>query len=421
VPELRFFEQELQEMLITPRWGDGIVARFDLSEIEALQEDGNAVADTQRKDVAAGILTINEVRNERGLEPVPWGDAVWLPATLTPHEDATPPEPAAAPAPAPGQRSYRRYIPPERHEATLLAVVKAHGERLDAHARRFQEIQSGLFERQQRDALRRLRAVRSAGDVVIKQGMGDTLFDPDQWILLFREMGIPLYNRAIADSAGGQIAAFDLGFAFDVRNEITQRWIEQRAAFWAREVNDETARLLTQELQAAQQAGEGIPQIRERVEKVFRFNDAIRAERIARTEMQSASNQGAVEAYRQSNVVEGKRWLAVLDGREREAHGAAHGQVVPLQGKFDVGGEWLDHPGDMSGSAENVINCRCAVAPVLSRGTRAASQAATVPLTYADLDSALTRRIGALETRLAAELALESRNGHKNGTGLTQN
>ncbi|HKI31907.1 MAG TPA: phage portal protein [Gemmataceae bacterium] len=35
-------------------------------------------------DMKYGIVTINEVRGERGLPPVPWGDVPWIPATLWP-------------------------------------------------------------------------------------------------------------------------------------------------------------------------------------------------------------------------------------------------------------------------------------------------------------------------------------------------
>ena len=37
-------------------------------------------------------------------------------------------------------------------------------------------------------------------------------------------------------------------------------------------------------------------------------------------------------------------------------------QSVGLEEMFDIGGERMDHPGDPVGSAENVINCRCAIA-----------------------------------------------------------
>ena len=33
-----------------------------------------------------GVVTINEVRSERGLPPVPWGDVPWLPQRWLPTD-----------------------------------------------------------------------------------------------------------------------------------------------------------------------------------------------------------------------------------------------------------------------------------------------------------------------------------------------
>ena len=59
-----------------------------------------------------------------------------------------------------------------------------------------------------------------------------------------------------------------------------------------------------------------------------------------------------------------KEWIAGLDGRTRDAHVAANGQRRNMNEKFTVMGEQLNHPGDSAGSASNVINCRCASAPI---------------------------------------------------------
>ena len=146
---------------------------------------------------------------------------------------------------------------------------------------------------------------------------------------------------------------------------MVQQWIDARLNLWSRLTNDETGRLLNQEVIAALDAGESIREMQVRVEKVFNFNDVVRSERIARTEMLSASNRGALEAYRQSGVVERKRWLAARDDRTRDAHAEANGQTVALDVPFLVMGESVMAPGE--GSAANSINCRCTIVPLLER------------------------------------------------------
>ena len=42
----------------------------------------------QIADLKYGVVTINEIRAERGLPPVPWGDVPWLPLPVGAHRHA---------------------------------------------------------------------------------------------------------------------------------------------------------------------------------------------------------------------------------------------------------------------------------------------------------------------------------------------
>lgn len=56
-----------------------------------------------------------------------------------------------------------------------------------------------------------------------------------------------------------------------------------------------------------------------------------------------------------------KRWDSTLDGKTREGHARADGQLASLNQPFVVDGESLMYPSDISlgASLANVINCRC--------------------------------------------------------------
>lgn len=86
------------------------------------------------------------------------------------------------------------------------------------------------------------------------------------------------------------------------------------------------------------------------------------ARRIARTESVGAYNagsfQGAMSAQARGAEVE-KRWLDTPDSRTRHTHRQAGGQTVPLAEPFAVGGASLLYPGDPTGPANEVIQCRC--------------------------------------------------------------
>ena len=87
----------------------------------------------------------------------------------------------------------------------------------------------------------------------------------------------------------------------------------------------------------------------------------LRSRVISRTESHAASNASNQMAVQASGVPMVKEWIASGGERTRENHLLANGQTVALSEPFVVGNDFLMQPGDPSGSAEEVINCRCAV------------------------------------------------------------
>ena len=106
--------------------------------------------------------------------------------------------------------------------------------------------------------------------------------------------------------------------------------------------------------------GEGIPQAAMRIANVTDMdkNASVRA---ARTAMTSAENAGRIDAYKRAESVGvkmQKEWMATLDDRTRRSHRRLDGERVGVDEKFSNG---LRYPGDPSGSAEEVYNCRCTI------------------------------------------------------------
>ena len=74
VPQMAFYAEALQHLLL-PNFGDpSLFVEFDTSEVEALQENESDKATRRKTYVSGGIMTVNEVRQEMNLRPVPWGD-----------------------------------------------------------------------------------------------------------------------------------------------------------------------------------------------------------------------------------------------------------------------------------------------------------------------------------------------------------
>lgn len=113
--------------------------------------------------------------------------------------------------------------------------------------------------------------------------------------------------------------------------------------------------------------GASIPTIRDRVQEALDTGGetswAHRAQTIARTETIGAYNGGHQAVWEVIEEETGesveKAWLATIDPRTRDSHFRADGQRVPLGEQFRVGGHSLAFPGDPTGPASEVINCRC--------------------------------------------------------------
>ena len=133
-----------------------------------------------------------------------------------------------------------------------------------------------------------------------------------------------------------------------------------------------TARALGETLDEGIAAGDSIPQLAKRIDALY-LEEIIprRSTVIARTETIAASNYGGQEGAKEIAAGEGmlqKEWISTRDGRTRSlARGDSHdhvnpdGQVRPIDEPYDVSGEKLMFPGDVSlgASAGNTIQCRC--------------------------------------------------------------
>jgi hypothetical protein len=104
-----------------------------------------------------------------------------------------------------------------------------------------------------------------------------------------------------------------------------------------------------------------------------------RAEMIARTETGRAANIGSMVGTAATGLVTMKEWIAARDNRTRRVprdmfdHFNMDGTKIPFDEKFNVktkngGFEQMLHPCDPSGSAGDVINCRCTLGYEAVRG-----------------------------------------------------
>jgi len=188
-----------------------------------------------------------------------------------------------------------------------------------------------------------------------------------QWELKFQVIGEPFISQAVKTTGEDELARLITGVSFDMENPRVQNFIKKHTFKFSFEVNDTTIKLLKKEFKEGLAAGEGIPDLRKRVQKVFGFSEKYRNTRIARTEIIRASNSGAEEAYRQSGVVEGKEWLAEIDPRCCPQCEAMNGRTAGLGKSFNITDIDLNFDyteGEMPYPPLHV-QCRCTLLPIV--------------------------------------------------------
>lgn len=142
-------------------------------------------------------------------------------------------------------------------------------------------------------------------------------------------------------------------------NLAVSRWIEANAATRVTQVNQTTIDQLRAIIADGTREGLGVVGIQHAILASVSELTAIRARAIARTESHAGAMASGLEAAKIIQIDTQKGWNAVGDSRTRKDHDDADNQQVPLDSFFRVGGSRMQHPGDPSAPAAQVVNCRC--------------------------------------------------------------
>ena len=154
----------------------------------------------------------------------------------------------------------------------------------------------------------------------------------------------------------------------DVVDRAVTAWIAEHAANRITGIEETTMEQVRRRLKQAQQQGLPVMDQARELQKMGEQFPPYRAAMIARTESGAAWQGGQHESAKRRIPDSRKEWISAGDGRVRDEkydHREADGQIVGVDEPFRVSGEALQHPCDPSGSAGNVIHCRCAVGYVM--------------------------------------------------------
>ena len=335
-PRLIRIKNKLNEQLL-PMFpmAKGVELDFDevvpetLEQKKALSESG----------VKAGWMTVNEARQLNGFDPIPSGNVFLIPFNLmpTPADKPIKPPPSAE-APAPKTRGFAT----EEQKEAFWHIYASKAENLE---KPFIQTLKDLWEAQQKEALGKLNASTKPDAL---------LFDLDEANAEFLKRLKPLIYETFNIAAGDATDLISPEPAHRGKQELNpeaMEWIDKRALWLVKGINDTTRDSIRGQLTEGIKEGEGVPKLGRRIRDVFTDCNVRRGKVIARTETIAASNEGALNGYKASGVVERVEFYAALDERTCDECMDYHGKVVSIG---EAGGVIPVHP-----------DCRCTWLPVI--------------------------------------------------------
>jgi HK97 family phage portal protein len=371
---------------------------YDKQSVEVVQEVLQAQKDAQSQrsteQYLNGVAMLNEARKIAGLPEVSGGDVFRIGAVLVPAdkleeyaeqsltEPAAPPMPQAEPLddgsqPPMPQDAQQQNNAGEKSRRFTKALDLETAEQKRAYAksveqqreRWYSEVEDRLksyFASEQKVIV---KAVESAAlpetasiraESALKKhsaALKEVLAQAYQDVSV--DVGTQTLKELKAQAGPGEVKSDIDDFIAMFGTDLLQ-YLLTVAGQKITQINDTTLAQIQTALATGVAAGESIPKLAKRIDALY-LDQIIpnRSTVIARGEVVSASNWSSQQAARRSGLTLKKVWLATEDSRTRPAHAEADGQEVDLDEPFEVGGEKLQYPGDPSGSAENIIQCRC--------------------------------------------------------------
>jgi len=316
-PRLTRIKNKLNEALI-PMFpmAKGVEIDFDEVVPETIEQK-KMLAETGLK---SGFMTINEGRKLTGLDPIPSGDVLLIPLNMIPSpanetlEYNPPPE-------APKSKGFSEEQKESRWKSYILKT-----ERIES---KFRLVFRRLLINQRDEVLRNYET----------QGRAE--FDYTASVDKFKKSFIPVISLAYEEGKEDAVKQPD---------PHSVEWIEKRAGELVTGINKTTQNSLRIALKEGLEQGEDSKKIARRIRGFFDETYRGRAQRIARTEIIAASNEGALAGYEENGIQKAEFYTA-LDERTCEECSALHGDIYPID---EAHGIIPVHPG-----------CRCTYIPIV--------------------------------------------------------
>lgn len=386
MPILKKVSAGLNAFLISP-YNDRIYCEFDPSNAPAFKEDLRDKLDSAIKLKELGYTT-NEINEKLGLgmPEDPRRDAILVPFNMISIDDVlNPPEPDPEPEQDPDPKDdedddedddekkvmkeiskknmavWNAFV--KRHTPTEIVFARAVKSYFYGQRNRVLQAVDEQFEKAVKIYCESLKWCeenrKPANHVKFSMFLN---FDWNEEADLWKRKASPHIKKAAGAGSALSASLLPSELGRDVTEKIIQRVVKSRTAKSVTVVETMKARV-DQAVNDGLLQGQTISEISEAIKGNIKreYNRAsTRARVIARTETTSAMNGSSFEYYKEAGLDQ-HQWVTAGDGKERDTHIAVNGEIVNMGENFSNG---LIYPGS-DGPAEEVINCRCTLLPVI--------------------------------------------------------
>lgn len=373
--------QDVLTIDLIERYGEANEAFFATEKITAeIQADENAKKiETGLKVWGAGV-PFSEVNERMGLgfqtDKYPWLDEGFLPFSVVPAaqllnppevDDADPAEetdpdvdpgedPEAADEPAKAAPR-RRLIRSPRGEQARAALWRSYARQMQAGERKLLGDWRRFLVRYRDAVLVKINATKGLGVT----RAADDFLPPEQELHRLAVEATQATQRLIVKTSWEKLLAeIDVAAAFDFGDPNVMKVLAERAQSIkgaADTVADKVRGVIGETINDGGSPQDMAAAVRKLITEQYRGQ----AMTVARTESGAGFSRARREAMSANGVLK-HEWLSARDGKVRESHVTADGEVRVIGDTFPNG---LTEPHANGAPVEEVANCRCTSVPVL--------------------------------------------------------
>ncbi len=190
----------------------------------------------------------------------------------------------------------------------------------DKFETKFKNDMSKLYSEQQSEVIENLKNKKSILGVVgkvkhIQKKVGDEfMFDKDKAVKSGIDLFTPLMETIIATQGNEALDFVGITSPYSLLDDA-RKYLNAQPIKLSKTVNDTAYERIRSSLADGLKNGESLDKLIKRVNEEYKDLDKFQAENIARTEVSRATNFATVDAYKQSEVVQGKKWVVAPDDR----------------------------------------------------------------------------------------------------------